>query len=1750
VTPRSEHLIGRLREDPNDLEAYSALRNIFSQQNDFRSLSQLIENWALNARDKEESSRAFFESAEIVLHKLNDLDRTENLLRQAIHENPLNSDACELLISLLEGRMDFEKIVDFLDNLINVLKSINAYRSYVALLYFRLGEIWNKRLSQPERALQNYYQAIKFDASLKIAIYEAREICIAARDWKRSAALYMMEADAESDPDRKISLLSELAQLQSRELADVEGAIQSLRTILAIVPGDIQAMYELAVILVKRASTKGEEEARRDFERAAELFYQVAQRVDEDKALEFIQSALTYAPYHNGSLDLLEQLAKKKGCVDILPNYWIAYINSAEEGPLVDRRRIYLAKAYAGSEQYDDALFALEPAINHGNPQAEQLLKQIRDRGGAPGVAERPVEPLAPAEEEKRGAKIRPRDESRADKRVERALSEGSARPEQAIEPRRDDVSYPEEPIAESKGAPKGAPNQRITQLRNAVQKSMAARNHDEAAAYYREILNLDPSDSEAFAFLESFYRRKRDFAQLRDLLLIFARGSGLSPNVRKIRLREIAAISETKLRDMDGAIDAWAAIVALDPSDVEASKTLKRLLERTKNWDMLVQVLDREALSETNTDAKATLLARIAQIHYEKRNDVVEATDAYRQLFTLKPNDKKTRDFLGDLLLKAEHYEEAIPLLKERIADCVDDKQKMRLLHLLSDTLYNKVAAPDEAYSVCKRILQIAPTDKVALENMERIDQELGRFDRLLELYERRLESSSKSERHALLVEMGKIADEKLSDLKKSADYFKLALELIPRHLETLDLLIGVLERSEKFNEIIESLSEYAVMEKRPEDRVELFRRIARIYSERLNDAKDAADIWEDVLSITEDEEALRFMREFSTEVDDPEKLANTLGRLLPFEKEPEAKRQLLVDLADILDNRLNRSVEAVPYLKQIIDEIDPAFQPALDRLVSAYEKTGDNASLVSVLERRLAMERAGETRIALTKRLAGIYENELKDTPQAIRMLKQWVDLDTRDAEPLDRLQVLLEQTESWSDLVIVLDLLTGLETDDAKKKGLEIRTAEVLADKLGNVNEAWERLVPLVEDGDEVAEAALCKLAKAAGYEEALGGIYVRLAQQEKIPAEQAKRWSAAGRVYEEYLDNPNQALEAYLRMFATDLSDRSFLAQVERVAVKAKAWDRLARVYDRLLKQAKNNEEKVELLSRQADIIDKEEANPSDALDCIVRAFSLDPSNDALVQRAEELGVRANRSEDLLFVYERRRVQSKNPTEQVEFLIRSAKLTENAIKDRDRANIFLKKALETAVSSPELIDRIEETARGFDAATGVADNQAARRALVESYKDVAEMKNPESGPKLVQRASNLLINELKDPQGGFDLLRFGMTLFPNDKDIYIAIEKLAIEMARLDALDSHLSRMINEALDQKTAIALLERRGNLLEERLQRFPDAAEVYSKLLQLDREHDEASRRLQVCLKEAGRYQDLLLVIDRQLKRANDPQKLALQKEIAKIWEIELKNRWEALDAWKKVAKTDPDDEDAKRAIERLSKKPSVAEKDEGISPEEKLFDRKDDEGIAKTKDTAVRIERERRDDVIDDKKPIDESSAEVAADEKAKEKAPLEEAFSEQSKPETDSDIRATIPEEPPSALETESLQQPDENQTELPLDKGVGMQSEEKAFDEAVVSRDKENLSSVERPIEETEKKEDLNASAEAFESVDDIVEEIPLDGRPTSPPISGRHDSKSPTIPPLSLSPRPKSFPPPLPSKRRQDEVPTVPPRKKP
>src|SRR5262249_19585624 len=91
---------------------------------------------------------------------------------------------------------------------------------------------------------------------------------------------------------------------------------------------------------------------------------------------------------------------------------------------------------------------------------------------------------------------------------------------------------------------------------------------------------------------------------------------------------------------------------------------------------------------------------------------------------------------------------------------------------------LYTQIGRPDDAIATWEQVLAIAPERRDAVEALEALYREQGRWPDVVDLYERRLGfATSIEEAVALRVQLGDIHEKHLRDLETAIDNYSAAL-------------------------------------------------------------------------------------------------------------------------------------------------------------------------------------------------------------------------------------------------------------------------------------------------------------------------------------------------------------------------------------------------------------------------------------------------------------------------------------------------------------------------------------------------------------------------------------------------------------------------------------------------------------------------------------------------------------------------------------------------------------------------------------------------------------------------------------------------------------------------------------------------------------------------------------------------------------------------------------------------------------
>lgn len=1601
--PTVDALSERLRNHPGDLRAYEQLKTLYRRQGDFGSLVNLIAGWAGWTPDARAASRGYQEVAEVLEQQLADPEQAQRFYQEAIARDPLNIDASEALQALWERAGDYHALTEFLQEHLQTLQHAGAESRQLAILRYRLGELWSKQFNESEAALHHYKKAIELDPTLTRAIYEARQLHAAGGDLRACADLYEREITAEHDAQRKLMLLRELAELYTRELADVDGAIGALSRARKLDPADDASSYQLATLLAQRAAGLEERIARADYEQVADLLCDIASHLPADERLSYLHSAHRYAPWHEHTLQALEGLALGPGEV---AQYWVTFLAAAPDGPPAHLRRVSLAQAYAASGQLEDALFCLEPAVRAGDRQARTLDKELRagmpearapeprapearvpqarvaearvpqarapkadeeaernpfahdadpTRAGMPEAAARAAKEHAaegaPRKREQRptlrrgvpealASHVEPEpkpapsplaseppedlpelepDEDEEDEEYNydaddehktqlgdnavieelrrRTANSGVAAPsvsdsEALDEPRRglelEAVPEPDQstfPPARGESEPAPVDEDDLAELAHRAKTLVAQQQNDEAAVCYLRLLDADPLHREAFNFLDGYYRRARDHARRSELLVRTSKVEGLPLSTRVNRLKEAATTYETRLRDTDGAVDAWRALEQLAPESPEPGKAIKRLLEKAQRWDDLALSLERDAEAAADPGQRATVLKRLAQLHREERGDLEAACQVGRQLHALLPDDQPLADQLCDDLLTLQHHDEAVPLLRDRIARTGAKSRRLPLLRTLASVLDAQLHDSDAAYTAYLQILELAPGDQAALERMEQLDDEAGNYARLLETLELQARHTSPAAVAQLYIRMGTIAEADLLDRERAARYLMRAVDAAPGDAAILNALCNLFERDERFGDLVELLRERALQEKSAALRAELHRRVAKLLSERLDDEAGAAEAWQARLAIGDDLEGLRFMQQHLLRRDEPEKLADVQGRLAALEPDPSEKRDLLYERALLLARRLGRPRDAVVELERILIEVDPFFEPALDTLEEVSRAAKHFDALARVLESQLTRADSGADVLHLCRRLADLYEGELKSPERAIPALKRWTENDPEDVEPQRRLRPLFEAKRMHPELLECLDALAALLDVREAREEAAIAAATLAYQKLRDPDGAWARLAPLASEGVKDAITTLKALAKKIDRLDDLcdvlesGGQYDILLSllRERVAAEKETVPKVAllhrtARLFVEPLADEAGAASVYQNILAV----REDAAALRFLQGKAQREDDPTALVDYLARLAaleQDPNEKRDLLYEQAHLLRGRLGRPKDAIAVLVPLVAAHPGYevavDELLSACEDAGDHATLAKTL----EAQLAVERDNEQRAALACRLAEIYEGKLEDPRRAVGALEKWIAASPDDPEPLRRLRphlERTRRYPPLLEALD--ALSRTEIDG----------EARAAATVDAAELAHRHLKDPDGAWSRLAplVPMALARADA----ALLALARDTGRLEqlytlyesarryaALVERLRERVTEETNPAARMRLLRRIAKTYAERLDDEATAERCFRELLALG-EDAEALRFLQSRAIRSGDAEALVDCLRRLSHLEEDP--------------------------------------------------------------------------------------------------------------------------------------------------------------------------------------------------------------------------------------------------------------------------------------
>ncbi|MSP24808.1 MAG: hypothetical protein EXR75_06500 [Myxococcales bacterium] len=595
---------------------------------------------------------------------------------------------------------------------------------------------------------------------------------------------------------------------------------------------------------------------------------------------------------------------------------------------------------------------------------------------------------------------------------------------------------------------------------------------------------------------------------------------------------KEKEPISESDLAD---AIDALVA----DPSDGEAAILVELTLERAADprrvaeaFLMAADTLDIAASASSAMGAETGAVAEMRAEAARDRADQVKRTLFFR---SARVFETKLKDF----------------------------------------------ARAEEVY---RRLLALDRTNDVAQTGLENALKAQDKLDELVEeLLARSAANESHSERARALNKIGHLYAGPLEDLDQAVFAFAQALaQDVQNEGFAEDLARTAGTNMQLWAEAMRSLHEVSQHPRMPEEvRVSLFLRLGNWYAEKISRPDLAVPCFETVLAIDPAHEgALEGMTGVYRKAQQWRELVAVLLTRVDRALMPERARDLRAEAATILDLRLNDLGSARELHEKTLAE-DPGHLQTVEALARIYQRNEDWAGYAKILERQAAAL-VGAQRAESFYRIGELYEDQLRDLPEAQKRFEAALELDATNLNALRGLDRVFNRTGRYQDLLLNLEKQRALAATPRQKIQLFLRSAGIYEEEFLDHAKAAECLEQVLA-ADAVHEGAIASLMRhyrALARWDDVAELFDRSLRVATEPERRIALLLAQGRVLLDQIGSPARARLAYEAVLELDPKHASALDSLANV--RAATGDALA-----ALAAVESLAEKAETPSAKAD-----------------------------------------------------------------------------------------------------------------------------------------------------------------------------------------------------------------------------------------------------------------------------------------------------------------------------------------------------------------------------------------------------------------------------------------------------------------------------------------------------------------------------------------------------------------------------------
>lgn len=994
------------------------------------------------------------------------------------------------------------------------------------------------------------------------------------------------------------------------------------------------------------------------------------------------------------------------------------------------------------------------------------------------------------------------------------------------------------------------------------------------------QALAIDPQNGEVARRLAPLYRDEAEWNKLAEVLEIQLADES-DPTSRQNLLLELARLYEDALSDPEKALFSYVQVYKENFDDEGSRRELERLCALSDNWDTYVAVLEDTIPRISDTNVKLEAQLRAAEVYRDYVGDLNQSLRHFQMSIVLDPENHRAMDAIEGLYIEMEDWRLLVEVYKRKRQLAQHEEEERDVLFKLGAVWRDKLGNNEEAANVLKELLARFPDDARVHRELSALYLIEEDYDGLLSVLRKELEllnsdiTAPPQELAAVHIQLAQLTYATGGNLETVVHHLSEALESDPDSDEarkSLEELITATEIQRQITNILgpvyrrrgdwERLSDIYELQvgycTDASDKIGLLQGLGELYRDRISDEFRAFRSHARIFLLDPSSTGVREqLEDLAESIENWYPLIELYESKVDAVEDPTLQREIRLTIASTYREKLE-VLENAQLHYELALEADPTDSGALDPLEQIYGQTEQWQNLLAIYRRKVDLASEFEQKIDYLFRIEQIWSNQLNNLDEAIATANEILDIDRDRVSAHRRLEYLYSQGARWTELAATLQELERLANNDVERVELLGRLASTRESRLDDITGAIDiHAMILGIDPDNTKTVA---------------------------------------------------ALE---RLFAARTQAVAVAALLEPYYRRHDEWLKLVDIYEVQKEASQDPQTRVALDFRIAELYESKGGDPESAFLYYGSAYQTLPAHDdtlvELLRLADVLG---------------------NHSDLVALLAASVDTVTEPQKQREIHRIVAEVADQKSVSSQlaikhyrAVLDLEPGDMPAIDALLRLYRNSREWSKLVEILRQKATLVlNFDEKSELLKEAGRISAAELDQPEQAIDLYEGVQEISPDDESVLNALESLYARVERWEQLVAVLARKIDLAgsdFDAKKSLAI--QRAEVFELQLDDLDDAVDSYRMILEWKNDDLDALRGLDALFTQKSDWLDLLDTLKRIQPLVSPAEWADIQFRIGQIWENELNDNYQAVDAYRLLLANHIDDERTINALENV---------------------------------------------------------------------------------------------------------------------------------------------------------------------------------------------------------------------------------------